>query len=68
MARTLGRPLVWRKGDQAWRIVYCAAHDAVVILDVFSKKTQATPKAVVVACRERLAAYRATVKAGKERI
>jgi phage-related protein len=31
-------------GDLTWRIVYRVDADAVVICDVFSKKTQATPK------------------------
>jgi phage-related protein len=31
--------------------------DAVVILEVFSKKTQKTPKAVITAARVRLRAY-----------
>ena len=44
--------------DQTWRIVYHLAPDAVVILVVFSKKTGATPKAVIGACRRRLRAYR----------
>jgi phage-related protein len=42
---------------QAWRIVYHVAEDAVVILDVFSKKTPGTPKAVIAACRSRLRAF-----------
>jgi phage-related protein len=29
--------------DQTWRIVYHVAQDAIVILDVFSKKTQTMP-------------------------
>jgi phage-related protein len=33
------------------------ASDAVVILDVFSKKSEAMPKAVLNTCRTRLAAY-----------
>ena len=43
---------------QTWRIVYFVARDAVVILDVFSKKTETTPKTVVNVCRQRLASYR----------
>jgi len=43
--------------DQSWRIVYNVAPDAIVILDVFSKKTQATPVQIVEVCRKRLAAY-----------
>ena len=40
-----------------WRIVYRLDADAVVILEVFSKKTRATPKAVIDACRRRLKEY-----------
>ena len=43
---------------QTWRVMYHVAADAVVVLDVFSKKTDATPKAVLDACRQRLASYR----------
>ena len=52
--------------DQTWRIVYHVAADAVVALEVFSKKTEATPKAVVNTCRTRLAAY-IKVATAKER-
>jgi len=41
----------------AWRIVYRVDADAVVIAEVFSKKTPSTPKAVVETCRRRLRAY-----------
>jgi len=47
-----------RDRDQNWRIVYYTDRDAVVILDVFSKKTPTTPKAVVDACRTRLGTYK----------
>lgn len=40
-----------------WRVVYHLAPDAVVILDVFAKKTATTPKTVIAACRKRLADY-----------
>ena len=43
--------------DQTWRIVYHVAPDAIVILHVFSKKTQATPVQIVEVCQKRLAAY-----------
>ncbi len=43
--------------DQTWRIVYHVAPDAVVILEVFSKKTRATPVQIVEVCERRLAAY-----------
>ena len=40
-----------------WRIVYRVDPDAVVILEVFAKKTGRTPKRVARACRRRLDAY-----------
>jgi len=46
--------------DATWRIVYFVDSDAIVILDVFSKKTRTTPKRVISACRRRLEMYRAT--------
>ncbi|GMV07523.1 MAG: hypothetical protein AMXMBFR53_37980 [Gemmatimonadota bacterium] len=44
--------------DSTWRIAYYVDEDAVVILEVFAKKTQATPKRVIETCRTRLALYR----------
>jgi phage-related protein len=46
-----------RDAEADWRIVYRADSDAVVILAVFSKKTRATPKAVIDACIRRLTEY-----------
>ena len=43
--------------DATWRILYRLDPDAVVILEVFSKKTQQTPKAVIEACQDRLRRY-----------
>jgi phage-related protein len=43
-----------------WRIVYKVAVDAIVILEVFSKKTQSTPREVVDVCRRRLRQYEGT--------
>lgn len=39
------------------RIVYRIDANAIGVAEVFSKKTQATPKSVVDACRRRLRAY-----------
>ena len=41
-----------------WRIVYHVAEDAIVILEVFAKKTQTTRQAVIEACKRRLKEYR----------
>jgi phage-related protein len=43
--------------NATWRIVYRIDPDAIVIVDVFSKKTTATPAAVIEACRRRLREY-----------
>ena len=51
--------------DHTWRIIYHVESDAVVILDVFAKKTSATPKGTIETCRKRLAAYRKATT-GKE--
>ncbi len=40
-----------------WRIVYYLDADAVVILEVFAKKTTATPTSVIANCRRRFAEY-----------
>jgi phage-related protein len=40
-----------------WRIVYRLDPDAVVILEVFSKKTRAMPKSVIDACIRRVKEY-----------
>jgi phage-related protein len=40
-----------------WRLVYRLDADAVVIADVFTKKTQKTPDEVIRRCQIRLARY-----------
>lgn len=42
---------------QTWRIVYRIDSDAVVILEVFAKKTAQTPQRVIDTCRKRLQEY-----------
>ena len=43
--------------DKTWRIVYRIDSDAIVILEVFSKKTQQTPQLVIKACKKRIKDY-----------
>jgi phage-related protein len=43
--------------ERSWRVVYRIDPDAIVILEVFSKKTTKTPRAVIEACRRRLKEY-----------
>ncbi len=42
---------------RSWRIVYRADSTAIVIAEVFEKKTQKTPKNVIDACHRRLRDY-----------
>ena len=53
--------------EQTWRIAYYVARDAVVILDVFSKKTETTPRGVLEMCQKRLAAYRRVTREKERR-
>lgn len=48
--------------DQTWRIIYRIDPDAIVIAEVFQKKTKTTPPAVINTSRERLKAYDALVR------
>jgi phage-related protein len=43
--------------DSTWRVIYRIDDDAIVIADVFTKKTQATPRNVIEACQQRLRQY-----------
>jgi len=48
--------------DATWRIVYHVTSDAIVILEVFSKKTRTLPKAVANAAKRRMQQYRRLMK------
>ena len=52
-------------GTANWRIVYHIATDAIVVLDVFAKKTATTPKTVMAECRRRLAEFQKIVSGKK---
>lgn len=43
--------------DKIWRIVYRIDPDAIVVADVFLKKTETTPKKVMDACKSRFRMY-----------
>jgi len=43
--------------DATWRVVYRIDDNAIVIVEVFKKKTQATPNGVIEACQRRLRGY-----------
>jgi phage-related protein len=46
----------------SWRIVYRLDKDAVIILDVFEKKTEQTPKHVIDNCKKRIIEYDSILK------
>ncbi len=43
--------------DCTWRIVYRIDDDAIVILEVFDKKTKQTPKHIIDTCKDRTRRY-----------
>jgi len=43
--------------DNTWRIIYRIDADAIVILEVFPKKTGKTPKKIMDICKQRLGHY-----------
>ncbi|MBM2830563.1 MAG: transposase [Gammaproteobacteria bacterium] len=43
-----------------WRIIYRTDSDAVVILEIFNKKTNQTPKQIIDICKKRLRDYNET--------
>ena len=46
-----------RDANKIWRIIYYVDTEAIVILEVFAKTTQQTPKSVIDACKARLKLY-----------
>ena len=46
--------------NKTWRLVYRLDRDAIVILEVFEKKTSKTPKSVIGTCQQRLKTYERT--------
>jgi phage-related protein len=45
-----------------WRIIYRIYTDAILILEVFEKKTNKTPKSIIDICKQRIKRYEADVK------
>jgi len=43
--------------NSTWRIIYRIDDDAILILEVFSKKTQQTPKKIIDVCKKRIKEY-----------
>jgi len=51
-----------RDGEHNWRIMYRVDPDAVLVLEVYAKKTSKIPREVIERCRRRLKAYDDTAK------
>jgi phage-related protein len=49
-------------GGVTWRIVYHVDSDAIVILEVFQKKSRTTPRQVIEVTRKRLRAYQRAIQ------
>jgi len=45
-----------------WRIIYRIYTDAILILEVFEKKTNKTPKSIIDICKQRIRRYEADIK------
>ena len=43
--------------DTTWRVIYRVEADAVIVVEVFAKKTQTTPQQVIDVCQRRLRQY-----------
>ncbi len=54
-----------RDENHNWRIIYRIDSDAVVIIEIFWKKTSATPKQVIDVCKSRLKLYDSAARGGE---
>jgi phage-related protein len=43
--------------QHTWRVIYRMDENAIVVVEVFSKKSAKTPKPIIAACRQRLKTY-----------
>lgn len=48
--------------EVTWRVIYRVDTDAVIVVEVFAKKTRATPQQVIDVCQRRLRQYDEAVK------
>lgn len=54
-----------RDAQHNWRIMYRADADAILVLEVYAKKTRKIPDEVIERCQDRLKRYDEAAKAGK---
>ena len=48
--------------NRTWRIIYRVDDDAIVVVDLFEKKTQKTPRQTIANCQRRLRLYDAAAR------
>jgi len=46
--------------NKTWLIIYRLDRDAIIVVDVFEKRTQKTPRQVIADCQRRLRVYDAS--------
>ncbi len=56
-----------RDAEHNWRIMYRIDPDAVLVLEVYAKKTRKIPNEVIERCQKRLKQYDAVVRAAKKK-
>ena len=56
-----------RDEEHNWRIIYRFDDDAVIVVDIFSKKTQRLPNEIIRKCRQRLRHYDEASQKAEER-
>jgi phage-related protein len=56
-----------RDAEHNWRIMYRVDADAILILEVYSKKTRKIPDEVIKRCKDRLKRYDDAIKAAKKK-
>lgn len=55
-----------RDAEHNWRIMYRIDTDAVLILEVYAKKTRKIPDEVIEQCHKRLKTYDAAIRSAKK--
>lgn len=56
-----------RDAEHNWRIMYRIDPDAVLVIDVYAKKTRKIPDEVIERCKRRLVRYDEAAKASKDK-
>ncbi len=56
-----------RDAEHNWRIMYRIDSDAVLVVEVYPKKTRKIPDEVIARCKERLKQYDAAIRAAKKK-